>query len=196
MIENDRWCISVYFSRTWRLKSQDIGRFWRRCCSLPPMHLHVAGNSSPWIRLSRKLWSSWGGGPTTKTRPFKHVFFSNRKSHHSRCTSNKSLSNAVAAWKTCQTCCCFFVFFWGGFSQAQGGEIQSISALLGALVLHGFFLVEVVEDEKIEASSFWMQGSDTGGGTLSRLNNGEAFFKKIKIPRPIPMPLSYFLRQR
>ena len=41
-----------------------------------------------------------------------------------------------------------------------------------------------------------MQGSDTGGGTLSRLNNGEAFFKKIEIPRPIPTPLSYFLRQR
>ena len=61
------------------------------------------------------------------------------------------------------------LFFWG-VSQAQGGEIQSISALLGALELHRLFLVEVVEDEKIEASSFWMQGSDTGGGTLSIVN--------------------------
>lgn len=43
------------------------------------------------------------------------VFFSNRKSHHSRCTSNKSLSNALAAVKHALKSCCFFVFFGVGF---------------------------------------------------------------------------------
>ena len=112
MIENDRWCISVYFSRTWRLKSQDIGRFWRRCCSLPPMHLHVAGNSSPWIRLFQKIVKFLRWGTHNKNSKTTCFFFKQKISHHSRCTSNKSLSNAVAAWKTCQTCCCFFL---GGF---------------------------------------------------------------------------------
>lgn len=73
------------------------------------------------------------------------------------------------------------LFFLGGFSQAQGGEIQSISALLGALVLHCFFWSKSRRRKNwgqlLLNAREWHWGWDS---QYRELNNGEAFSRKLR----------------
>lgn len=173
MIENDRWCISVYFSRTWRLKSQDIDFFkvfrsdlesvvfgegvapCRQCTSMllviPPLGFVFPENCEvPEVGTHNK-------NSTIETC----VFFFQTENHIIPDAHPTNLQR----FSSCETCLKkLLFFFWRGFLRLKAVRSNQSQLCWELWCFIVFFWSKSSKTKKLRPASFECKGVTLGVG--------------------------------